>query len=88
MAFSSSSILFQFLPSDSAFCVQFNSSFNFFSQSFSIRTKMLTCIARPKKPGNDSPSKPDDSDPNNAAKNQAVKSLTTQVSVEQMNSIL
>jgi hypothetical protein len=44
---------------------------------------MLTCIARPKKPGNDSLSKPDDSDPNNAttnaAKNQAIKSLTSQV---------
>ncbi|XP_057419471.1 protein Brevis radix-like 4 [Lotus japonicus] len=36
---------------------------------------MLTCIARPKKPGNE----PEDSDPNNAAKNQAVKSLTSQI---------
>ncbi|MED6193002.1 Protein Brevis radix-like 4, variant 2 [Stylosanthes scabra] len=39
---------------------------------------MLTCIARPKKSGNhESPSKPDDSDPNN--KNQSMKSLTSQI---------
>ncbi|XP_019464447.1 PREDICTED: protein Brevis radix-like 4 [Lupinus angustifolius] len=39
---------------------------------------MLTCITRPKKPESDSVSKPDDSD-GNAAKNQAVKSLTSQI---------
>lgn len=43
---------------------------------------MLTCITRPKKPGNDSPIKPDESDPDNAGKNQAVKSLTSQVVLE------
>ncbi|KAI9123251.1 hypothetical protein K1719_006140 [Acacia pycnantha] len=36
---------------------------------------MLTCIARPKKPGSDSLSLPDDSD----SKNQAIKSLTSQL---------
>lgn len=63
--------------------------FFFFCRDLRIdqHPKMLTCIARPKKPGNDSVSKPDDSDPNNAAnaaKNQAIKSLTSQVSVEAM----
>ncbi|XP_061337085.1 protein Brevis radix-like 4 isoform X2 [Gastrolobium bilobum] len=40
---------------------------------------MLTCIARPKKLGEDSVSHVDDSDPSNNAKNQAVKSLTCQI---------
>ncbi|KAE9602482.1 putative Galactose-binding domain, brevis radix (BRX) domain-containing protein [Lupinus albus] len=39
---------------------------------------MLTCITRSKKPGNDSVSKPEESD-GNAAKNQAVKSITSQI---------
>ncbi|KAE9604679.1 hypothetical protein Lal_00010976 [Lupinus albus] len=41
---------------------------------------MLTCIARTKKLGDDSPSHHDDSDPNNNAKNyQPVKSITSQI---------
>ncbi|KAI4344574.1 hypothetical protein L6164_011783 [Bauhinia variegata] len=38
---------------------------------------MLTCIARPKKPGNES--QPDESDSDNPEKTQAIKSLTSQL---------
>ncbi|KAB1209419.1 Protein Brevis radix-like 4 [Morella rubra] len=42
---------------------------------------MLTCIARPKKLGDDSPGQPEESDPSNnpGAKTQAIKSLTSQL---------
>lgn len=43
---------------------------------------MLTCIARPKKLGDDSPGQPEDTDPTtnaSGAKTQAIRSLTSQV---------
>jgi hypothetical protein len=47
----------------------------------SQRKRMLTCIARPKKLGDDSLSQPEESDTTNTpgAKTQSIKSLTSQV---------
>ena len=51
------------------------------------RERMLTCIARPKKLGDDSLSQPEESDSTNTpgTKTQAIKSLTSQVLYKELN---